>query len=255
MTQVLCCYSERRARNAGTPRRFTRAVRRFLWGGMIACAHMGATAADLSGYWTLDVKRSELRIDAASLSPTAQERLKAFNPSKHDPASVCMPYGMPRVMTALGAFPMEIVQTNSQVTMIFDAHDEVRRVMLSAKPRDASDLAPLWLGYASGKWEGDTLVVRTIGMTDQSLVTEAGVPHSSNLIVTERIRRTDANTLVNEMTLEDVQAFAKPVKRTIYYMRVPEFQQREFYCNEQMWLDHVMDRAKALTRELAEKKQ
>lgn len=255
MTQELCCISERRALDAGTPRRFTRVVRGFLIGSLLACAHFGASAADLSGYWTLDVKRSETSIDDSLLTARAKERLRTFNPTRHDPVTLCMPYGMPRVMTALGAFPMEIVQTASQVTMLFDAHDEVRRVMLPGKARDESELAPLWLGYASGKWDGETLVVRTIGLTDQSLVTETGVPHSGDLVVTERIRLADANTLVNEMTLEDEQAFAKAVKRTVYYVRAPEIQPREFHCAEQMWLEHVMSRAKELTRELEEKKQ
>ncbi len=252
MTQELCRHSERRVWDAGTPRRLTRVVRGFLYANLLAFAQWGV-AADLSGYWTLDLERSEIDIAASMLTPASKERLQAFDPSKHDPVPLCMPYGVPRVMTALGAFPMEIVQTPTQVTMIFDAHDEARRVMLPGKQRDPSELAPLWLGYASGQWDGETLVVTTIGLTDQSLINGAGVPHSDKLIVTERIRRTDAHTLVNEMTLDDAQAFTQPIKRTIYYARVPEMPPREMHCNEQMWLDHVMERAKELTRELAEK--
>jgi len=241
--------------NVVSPRCFARAARCFV--GLVAFALLQGTAsaADLNGYWTLDPKRSEIGIAQSALSATAQGRVREFNPTKHDPTSVCMPYGMPRVMTALGAFPMEIVQTQAQVTMIFDAHDEVRRVMMNTKKVAGEDLAPLWLGYASGKWEGETLVVETIGITDQSLVSDAGVPHSDKLRVIERIRRLDSNTLVNEMTLEDSHAFAKPVTRNLYYVRTPEMQQREFHCAEEMWLNHVMSRAKELTRELAEKKQ
>lgn len=211
-------------------------------------------AGDLSGYWSLDSRRSELAIDVAALTKTAQGRLRSFDPAEHDPTRVCMPYGMPRVMTAAGAFPMEILQTSSQVTLLFDTHDEVRRVMLNKPAPGAAELAPLWLGYAFGKWDGDTLVVETVGVTDQSLVSESGVTHSADLVITERIRRLDSNTLLNEMTLTDPQAFAKPVTRKLYYTRVPEMQQREFHCAERMWLDHVMSRAKQLTRELAEKK-
>lgn len=240
--------------NAVTPRCLTRVARCFMAGAALV-SFAASAAGDLGGYWTLDFKRSELEVDRSAMTPTAQDRLRNFDPTKHDPTRVCMPYGMPRVMTALGAFPVEIVQTDSQVTMIFDAHDEVRRVMLSKQYVQSDELAPLWLGYASGKWEGDTLVVETIGISDQSLVSDDGVPHSSELIVTERIRRVDTNTLLNEMTLRDPQALSKPVTRKVYYQRTPELQQREFYCAEQMWLDHVMSRAKELTRELAEKKQ
>jgi hypothetical protein len=241
--------------NVVSPRCFARAARCFVGVAALVLLQVTASAADLNGYWTLDLKRSEIAIASSTLSATAQARVRDFNPTKHDPTTVCMPYGMPRVMTALGAFPMEIVQTDAQVTMIFDAHDEVRRVMLNKKKVPSEDLAPLWLGYASGKWEGETLLVETIGISDQSLVSDTGVPHSDKLRVIERIQRIDANTLVNELTLEDSQAFAKPVTRKLYYLRTPEMQQREFHCAEEMWLDHVMSRAKELTRELAEKKQ
>lgn len=254
MCPYIRSFSGRRVSDV-TPRRVARVARYFLLCGLLVSSQWASAAGDLSGYWMLDVKRSEIAIDRAALTSTGQDRLRNFSPAKHDPTRVCMPYGMPRVMTALGAFPMEIVQSDKQVTMLFDAHDEVRRVMLSKKFQNNDELAPLWLGYASGTWEGDALVIETIGMTDQSLVSDTGVPHSGELVVTERMRRVDANTLVDEMTLRDSQAFAKPVTRKLYYQRVPEVQQREFHCAEQMWLDHVMSRAKELTRELAEKKQ
>jgi hypothetical protein len=241
--------------NAVTPRCTTRVARCFALFGLLVCAHASGWAADLSGFWIIDLKRSEVDIDQSALTETARARVREFNPARHDPTTVCMPYGMPRVMTALGAHPMEIVQTATQVTMIFDAHDEVRRVMLTKKTPANDELAPLWLGYASGKWQGEALVVETIGITDQSLVSDKGVPHSGQLRVVERISRVDPDTLLNEMTLHDSQAFAKPLTRRLFFMRVPELQQREFYCAEQMWLDHVMSRAKELTRELAEKKQ
>ena len=241
--------------NVVTPRCVRRVARYFLLCGLMTIHSWADAAGDLSGYWALDSRRSELAIPASSLTQTAQDRLAKFDPAKHDPTRVCMPYGMPRVMTAAGAYPMEIVQTGTQITLLFDVHDEVRRVMLNKELPKKEDLAPLWLGYAFGKWEGDTLVVQTIGMTDQSLVNDSGVTHSAELVVTERIRRVDPNTLISEMTLTDAQAFAKPVTRKLYYIRVPELQQREFHCAEQQWLDHVMSRAKELTRELAEKKQ
>jgi hypothetical protein len=98
------------------------------------------------------------------------------------------------------------------------------------------------------------LIVETRGLTDQSLVSGDGVPHSHELLVTERIRRVAADTLLNEMTLNDPRSFVQPVVRKLYYTRLPELQQREFHCAERMWLDHVTRRAKELTRELAEKK-
>ena len=240
---------------AVTPSCFTRGVRRLFLCACFLVLKAHAAAPDLSGYWTLDLKRSETAIAVSKLSSGARDRVRNFDPLKHDPVSVCMPYGMPRVMSAVGALPMEIIQTDAQVTMLFDAHDEVRRIFIAKTPSDRSELAPLWLGYAYGKWEGATLVVETIGLTDQGLVDATGIPHSEKLRVVERLRRLDANTLLDEMTLEDGDAFAAPITRKFYYTKAIELQQREFHCAEQQWLDHVMGRAKELTRELAERKK
>jgi hypothetical protein len=240
--------------NALSPIWFARVARLFYFSVMLSFACARVSAADLSGYWMLDIKRSDAWPKAAQLTETARARVQAFDPRKHDPTLVCMPYGMPRVMSAIGAFPMELIQTESQVTLIFDPHEEVRRIFLTKKLDPKQELAPLWLGYAYGRWEGPTLVVETVGMTDQSLVDASGIPHSEKLRVVERIKRIDASTLLDEMTLHDPSAFSQPVVRKFYYTRVPEMQQREFYCAEQQWTDHVMDRAKELTRELAGKK-
>ena len=234
----------------------TRVARCFVCIALAAASNeaLADKAIDLSGYWVLDTVRSELKIDTAALSPKAQERLRLFDPLKHDPTLVCMPYGVPRVMTAVGAFPLEIIQTDSQVTMLFDAHDEVRRVFLNTV-RQEGELAPLWLGYAYGKWERSTLVVETVGLTDQSLIDATGVPHSDQLRVVERIRRADVDTLIDEMTLHDADAFTKPITRKLYFKRTTLSQQREFHCAERQWLDHVMSRAKELSREINDKKQ
>jgi hypothetical protein len=238
------------------PRWITRVARCFVCGALAFAnnAALADKATDLSGYWAFDAARSELKIDASALSPKAQERLRLFDPLKHDPTLLCMPYGMPRVMSASGASPMEIIQTDSQVTLLFDAHDEVRRVFLNTA-REQGELAPLWLGYAHGKWERGTLVVETLGLTDQSLIDATGVPHSDQLRVVERIQRIDADTLVDEMTLHDLAAFTKPIMRKLYFKRTVVGQQREFHCAERQWLDHVMGRAKELSRAINEKQQ
>jgi len=240
--------------NSSDPQWFMRVARRCFIGVALTSCIGVAAAADLSGFWMLDAQRSELRVDESLLSQRAHERVREFDPLKHDPVSVCMPYGMPRVMTALGAFPMEIVQTDTQVTMIFDPHDEVRRVFLGKQLDKDEELAPLWLGYAYGRWQGDALVIETVGVTDQGLIDADGVPHSDKLRIVERIKRVDANTLLNEMTLFDEDAFTRPVVRKLYSTRTDVAQPREFHCAETQWLDHVMKRAKELTREWAEKK-
>ena len=102
-----------------------------------------AAGVDLSGYWLLDTARSEQWPAAATLTPAAAERFKTFDPTTRDPVRVCMPFGMPRVMTALAAQPMEIVQTDAQVTLLFDSHDEVRRIFIGERQARAGSSAEL----------------------------------------------------------------------------------------------------------------
>ena len=214
-----------------------------------------AAGVDLSGYWLLDTARSEQWPAAATLTPAAAERFKTFDPTTRDPVRVCMPFGMPRVMTALAAQPMEIVQTDAQVTLLFDSHDEVRRIFIgNGKPEE--DRVPSWLGYSSGRWERDTLIVGTSHVMEATLVTEAGIPHGPALTITERIALLEnGRTLRIEMTLTDPASFTRPVTRTLYYQAIAETQPREFTCSEQLWLDHVTRRAKELTREMARAKK
>ena len=214
-----------------------------------------APGADLSGYWMLDTQHSDPWPGDVQLTEAASDRVKHFAPATQDPTRVCMPFGMPRVMSAVAAYPMEIVQTDAQVTLLFDSHDEIRRVFVG-KGKPEADRIVSWLGHSAGRWDGDVLVVETTHMHEATLASASGVPHSPGLRVTERLQLIDGGrTLRNDMTLTDPASFAQPVTRRLIYMRAPETQPVEFHCAEQMWLDHVMQRAKELTREIAKERK
>jgi hypothetical protein len=76
---------------------------------------------------------------------------------------------------------------------------------------EPSDPDPTWYGYSVGKWEGDTLVVDTIGFNDKSWIDGWGNPHSDAMHVVERYRRVDHNTLELSMTIGDPKAYTKPL--------------------------------------------
>src|SRR5215469_3189361 len=126
----------------------------------------------------------------------------------------CAPYGIPRLMNHVG--PFEIVQTKGRVLMFFETGNAIRQIWTDGRGHP-EDLDPSWMGHSIGHWEGATLVVDTIGLTDKSWLDTAGHPHSDALHVTERIRRMDHDTLENTLTFDDPKSYTRAWNSTIVY--------------------------------------
>jgi len=120
----------------------------------------------------------------------------------------CMPSGVPAFMTA-AVEPIHFVQTPKQVTMIFSGDAQVRRVYLDV-PHSA-DPKPSWYGESVGHYEGDTLVVDTIGLNDKTFVDNYRTPHTGKLHVVERYRLVeDGKTLEVAFRVDDPDTFYQP---------------------------------------------
>jgi hypothetical protein len=199
---------------------------------LLACAAVTLLAQgtpDLSGVWT--VRGSTNLPDDPPFRPEAlklwQER-KA-NLKKDDPAAYCLPNGVVR-MTSL---PYKIVQTPQLMVLLAEGNTHsFRRIFLDGRAHNL-DLEPnSWTGDSIGKWEGNTLVVDTIGFNDRTWLDDTGKPHSDQLHVIERYRRPDAGRLEVQYTLEDPKFLTKPY--TFIRTFVPanrEIQER--FCTEQ----------------------
>src|SRR5215472_503460 len=98
----------------------------------------------------------------------------------------CVPYGVPNMMS-VATYPVEIIQTPKQVTMISEAFSEVRRVYLDRSQAKIDDVPPGYYGRSVGKWEGDELVVDTLGIKT-TVNGYRGIPHSEQMRVTERLK-------------------------------------------------------------------
>ena len=206
---------------------------------------------DLSGVWmndnTLDerMKREgrmrqtaeELRAvpaapEAPPLTPRYLEihkRLQAEAQKLAEGAAGCEWPGMPTIMTY--PYPFEILSTPGRITFLFEAESQVRRIFLDRRQHlDPDELDPSYNGDSIGRWEGRTLVIDTIGFNTRKPV--RGLPHSEQMRVVERITPVDANTIRNEMTITDPEAFTKPVVLTVQYSRRPDWRIREYSCAE-----------------------
>ena len=195
---------------------------------------------DLSGVWQAEGQQyffdlgAGLKAGDVSLQPWAKELQQQRETHDHgdDPLARCLPHGVPRINTN-GLFPFKIIQTPGLVAILYEQLYLFRQVFLDGR-RLANSPNPTWLGYSTGKWDGDTLVVETSGFNDKTwLDTNKGHPATEALHVTERFRRKDFGNLEVQATIDDPKAYTKPWTTTIQRMHLQlDTDILEFICNE-----------------------
>ena len=182
---------------------------------------------DLSGVWTPGGTYANMGMP--SLQPWAQElyQQRRATLSKDDPEGHCLPAGVPRI----SPFPQKFVQTPKLVVILDEGNIHSYRQIFLDREHPA-DPDPLWMGDSTGKWDGDTLVVDSVGFNDKTWLNGQGLPHSDALHVIERITRPDLGHLNFDITIEDSKAFTKPhnFKRAFTLMENTDL--LEYVCNE-----------------------
>ena len=132
--------------------------------------------------------------------------------NKYDPVMTCLPLGIPRQGP-----PARIFHTDSDVTMIYrggvdgaGGYAEFRMVPLDGKPHDPRRAAQYtYMGYTVGRWEGETLVLDSIGFSDETWLGRGGFFHSDQMRVIEKFTRT-GNQMLYEVTVEDPEVLVEP---------------------------------------------
>jgi hypothetical protein len=175
---------------------------------------------------TVDGKLPPLQPWAAEL---LEKRVKASEEGRvfASPKSQCFPPGVPAMMFPAGS-PLQFLETPGQVTILAEEPNFFRIIRLNSK--QPVDPDPNFLGYSVGRWEGDTLVVDTIGLADKTTIDAAGMPHSEDLHVVERIRRTDQDTLEDLITIEDPKTFTRPWTAVTHFKLQTGRQVAEYIC-------------------------
>lgn len=140
----------------------------------------------------------------------------------------CIPDGMPAMMMAM--FPMEVLESPGQITIIQEAYNQVRRIYLGEKQIDFEDVEPQFWGHSVGRWEGNTLVVDTIGIKDY--VRFRDVPHSERMRINERIRLVSDRIMENVVTVEDPAYLTGSWTWKWMYERHPEYKLYEYVCED-----------------------
>lgn len=147
------------------------------------------------------------------------------NAGRDNPSTLCLsPFVFPG-----GALVYKIIQTPALLVTLFENVPNFRQVYLD-RCTHPKDLNPTWLGHSIGRWEGDTLVIDTVGFNDKSWVLI--YPHTEMLHVIERYRRADRPHLEVEATIEDPGTYAKPWKQRSIWNLSPGDDVLEYVCNE-----------------------
>ena len=223
-------------------------------GGQAASSH-----PDFTGVWTWYRVGTGRPTPAwpqdAPYTEEAKHKIAAYHalvdPTGDGPGGHCVGVGMPGNMLSSGGYPMEIIQRPEQITIIYEAWTEIRRIYITDKPVDPKDLIPTRNGYSVGHWEGDTLVVETTSLEEQ---VDQAAAHSEQAKVVERYKLgKDAEgkkILTAEMTMTDPVFYTAPVDATKTWAAAPDERMLNYDCTEPDWEEHLeMLRQKAAEKE------
>jgi hypothetical protein len=189
---------------------------------------------DFSGHWDRSSSivsfgnvptggaRENPGVQEAPFTPQGRAMYEANRPGygprrstrRNDPLGRCEPLGLVRYLTTEVIEPhstFEIVQTPGRILQFFEYRHDWREVWMDGRNLPVlGDVEPKWNGYSVGRFEGDALVVESIGFDERSWVDKFGYPHSEQMRLQERYRRLDADTLELVITLTDPVVYTKP---------------------------------------------
>jgi hypothetical protein len=205
---------------------------------------------DFTGVWTNYAEPGQGRGGGRGAAPdlpltdVARTKISAYRalvePTGDTPGGYCLGTGMPGSMLGSGGYPMEIIQRPEQITIIYEAHNEIRRVYLGARIVPDADRLPGRNGHSSGRWEGDTLVVETTHLIEQ---VDQRYVHSDQARIVERYRMTKGadggRVLVAQMTMTDPAFYKQPVTAEKRWSEVPNGHLLPYECAEEGWRIHL----------------
>ncbi len=165
------------------------------------------------------------------LQPAAAEIFRQRTPTAAttNPGLNCLPEGVPH--SDLLPEPFKIIQTPSVIVLLYEVETTFRQVFTDGR-KQIADPQPSWMGYSVGKWEGDTLVVDTVGFNNLSWLDVRGHMHSEDLRVEERFHRRDFGHLDVAVTMTDPKTFTRPITITFVEELLPDTDLLEHYCLE-----------------------
>ncbi|MGP0072500.1 MAG: carboxypeptidase-like regulatory domain-containing protein [Bryobacteraceae bacterium] len=192
---------------------------------------------DFSGVWMMRVSDAIALIGSppVDLQPWAEAlvRERLLNQGRDIPSSRCLP----SAEIINNVVPFKYIQSPSVLVGLVEDVVAARQVFLDGRAHP-SDLEPTWNGHSIGKWDGDTLVIDTVGFNDRSWLFFV-VPHTEMLHETQRLRRPDLGHLEVETTYDDPGTFKTPAKFKTVNVLAPDEEVHEVVCENNQYTEHV----------------
>ena len=157
---------------------------------------------------------------------------RVANNQKDNPDAHCLPLGYMQLHGH--PQPRKIVQTPTLIVIMYEANYGLRQIFMDGRPLPEvnEDLQPWWYGYSVGHWEGDTLVVESVGFRDDGWLDVNGSPLTDKGRITERFRRPDFGHMDIDITIDDPKAYTKPFTVRVSHKILLDSELIEFICNE-----------------------
>jgi hypothetical protein len=221
-----------------------------LAGLLLAASALAAEKPDFTGVWgnyrdpAAAAPQRGARQPELPLKPEAKAKVDAYRalvaPSGDTPGGFCLGTGMPGSMLGSGGYPMEIVQHDDLLIVVYEAHTEVRHIFINNRAKEG-DLFPDRNGYSVARWDGDKLIVETAHQKEA--VDQGRYPHSDKAkIVEEYSLATDKDggkVLTANMTLTDPAFYTETIKAEKKWQFLPGTRLLPYECNEPTWEEHL----------------
>jgi hypothetical protein len=202
---------------------------------------------DWSGVWEITRTPGVGPPEQPAFTPEYAAKFKAYQVEQEkggnqDNATAnCLPPGMPQIMNQ--PYPMEFLFTPGKITVVIEAYSQMRRIFTDGR-KHPDDPDATFNGHSIGHWEGDTLVVDTVGFVPDTPVGQGGMQHSDKMRIEERMRMTAPDRLEIRTTIYDPVALTKPWTSIKTLARHRSWDIAEYVC-EQNNRNFVNDEGKA----------
>jgi hypothetical protein len=195
---------------------------------------------DFSGVWQRPyvpdmTKNARDQVGMAELPYTewGLNEWKTYRAEDGDYTGACLPFGFMRAVNSPN--PLQIIQNAKYLGLLFEIDTWHVSVPIDGrKHRDTET----WFGDSVGHWEGDTLVIDTIGFNGKTKMDTVGHPHSDKLHMIQRFTRPDLGHINYEVTIDDPKTYTKPWKNTRVFTLRPDWELIEYSCmenNKSLW--------------------
>jgi hypothetical protein len=194
----------------------------------------------LQGIWRLVGDHAAIRTLDGGLPPfrpAAKARYEAAVAARRagkpigDTAQKCLPPGLPRTMFYPQPFLLKV--DPDQVSFLHELMHLHRMVYIGDKLPSNEDLDQNWLGFSAGRWEKGDLIIQSRGFNDVTTIDTAGIPHSTELLLTEKLHLLDKDTLEETITIDDPKTFTAPWRTRVTYKRLPDDTEfKEYVCTD-----------------------